>query len=64
RDAMHVGDLLDTDIKGAINYQMQAIWIRDPQTKNPGNVIPNYEISEIPDLLKIINKLNKKKPNF
>jgi len=51
---------LDTDIKGAIDYQMQAVWIRDPQTQNPGIIIPNYEISEI---LKIINKLNLKRFN-
>ncbi|MBY8987111.1 MAG: HAD family hydrolase [Candidatus Lokiarchaeota archaeon] len=60
-NAIHVGDLLDTDIKGAIDYQMQAVWIREPQTKNPGNVVPDYEISEVPEILKIINKLNLKK---
>jgi HAD superfamily hydrolase (TIGR01549 family) len=54
-NAIHVGDLLDTDIKGAINYQMQTVWIRDTQTKNPGNIVPDYEISEI---LNVINKLN------
>ena len=57
RNAIHVGDLLNTDIKGAIDYQMQAVWIRDPQTQNPGNIIPDYEISEIPEILEIINKL-------
>lgn len=55
RNAIHVGDLLDTDIKGAIDYQMQAVWIRDPQTQNPGSIIPDYEISEIPEILEIIN---------
>ena len=57
RNAIHVGDLLDTDIKGAINYQMQAVWIRDPQAQNPGNIVPDYEISEIPEILEIINSL-------
>jgi len=61
RNAIHVGDLLDTDIKGAIDYQMQAVWIRNPQTLNPGNVVPDYEISEIPEILKIINSLKLKK---
>lgn len=55
RNAIHVGDLLDTDIKGAIDYQMQAVWIRDPQTQNPGSITPDYEISEIPEILEIIN---------
>ena len=55
RNAIHVGDLLDTDIKGAIDYQMQAVWIRDPQTQNPSSIIPDYEISEIPEILEIIN---------
>ena len=63
RDAMHVGDLLDTDIKGAINYEMQAVWIRTPQTRNPGDIVPNYEISEIPEILEIIKKLNLKGSN-
>ncbi|GAJ18343.1 unnamed protein product, partial [marine sediment metagenome] len=51
RNAIHVGDLLGTDIKGAIDYKMQAVWIRDPQTQNPGNIAPDYEISEIPEVL-------------
>ena len=61
RNAIHVGDLLDTDVKGAVDYQMQAVWIRNPQTINPGKIKPDYEISEIseiPEILEIINKLN------
>ena len=58
RNAIHVGDLLDTDVKGAIDYQMRAVWIRDPQTQNSGNIKPDYEISEIPEVLEIIKKLS------
>lgn len=58
KDAMHVGDLLDTDIRGAINYEMQAVWIRAPQTRNPGDIVPDYEISEIPEILEILKKVN------
>ncbi|NVM44913.1 MAG: HAD family hydrolase [Candidatus Lokiarchaeota archaeon] len=63
RDAIHVGDLLDTDIKGAINYEMQTVWIRAPQTRNPGDIIPDYEISEIPEILEIMKKLIHKGSN-
>ena len=63
-NAIHVGDLLDTDIKGAIDYKMQAVWIRDPQARNPGNIIPDYEISEIPEIIDIINELNLNRFNL
>lgn len=63
RDAMHVGDLLDTDIKGAINYEMQAVWIRAPWTDNPGEIVPDYEISKLPEILEIVKKLNIKGAN-
>jgi putative hydrolase of the HAD superfamily len=58
-NAVHVGDLLATDIKGAVEYNMRAVWIRDPQTMNPGEVLPDYEISEIPEILDVILKLDK-----
>ena len=64
RNAMHVGDLLDTDIKGAINYEMQAVWIRPPQTYNTGEIVPDYEISEIPEVLGIVKKLKIKESNL
>ena len=63
RDVMHVGDLLDTDIKGAINYEMQAVWIRVSGTYNPGVIVPDYEITELPEILEIVKKLNLKGPN-
>jgi HAD superfamily hydrolase (TIGR01549 family) len=57
RNAIHVGDLLETDVKGALDYKMLAVWIRDPQSSNPGDIIPDYEISEIPEILKVIKRL-------
>ncbi len=64
RDAMHVGDLLETDIRGAINYEMQAVWIRAPQTYNPSEIVPDYEISELPEILEIVKKLKIKGSNL
>jgi FMN phosphatase YigB (HAD superfamily) len=64
RNAIHVGDLLDTDIRGALDYQMHAVWIRDPQTQNPSNIVPDYEITEIPEILDVVNKSNLKGLNL
>ena len=64
KNAIHVGDLLDTDIKGAIGYEMHSIWIRDDLAQNHSSIVPDYEISEIPEILDIIEKLNLKKSNL
>ncbi len=56
--AVHIGDSLETDVKGAMGFNMKAIWVRDIfSIKNP-NITPDYEVQEIPEILPIINELN------
>jgi putative hydrolase of the HAD superfamily len=57
--AIHVGDLLATDIKGANKYNMKSIWISENNQKSVERVKPDYiirELNEIPSILKKINK--------
>jgi FMN phosphatase YigB (HAD superfamily) len=42
---------------------MQPVWIRAPWTDNPGEIVPDYEITELPEILEIVKKLNLKGPN-
>ena len=56
-DAIHIGDLLETDIQGAKNYKMLAIWINDSFESRLSNVNPDYEISQLFEAVEIIRDL-------
>lgn len=59
-NAVHIGDLLETDVKGAKNYQMKTIWLRDSNKKDliaKSDLNPDYIIEEITQILDIIQKL-------
>ncbi|MEJ2252093.1 MAG: HAD family hydrolase [Candidatus Lokiarchaeota archaeon] len=56
--AVHIGDILETDIIGAKDYGMKAIWVKNKQSNNPNNIKPDFEIMKIPELLDIINLLD------
>lgn len=56
--AIHVGDLLHTDIKGAKAYGILTIWFNDNnQPKLPG-IEPDYEVKKIFEIVPIINNLS------
>jgi putative hydrolase of the HAD superfamily len=63
-NALHIGDLLQTDIKGAKDYGMKAIWIS--YDENPLEnitkiqITPDFTISNIKEMIPIVEKLNKK----
>ncbi|QEE17924.2 HAD family hydrolase [Promethearchaeum syntrophicum] len=63
-NALHIGDLLQTDIKGAKDYGMKAIWIsydRIPlETNSKIQITPDFIISNIQEIIPIVEKLNKK----
>jgi putative hydrolase of the HAD superfamily len=56
-DSIHIGDILETDVKGAKEFGMKTIWIRNSNSENSGNVQPDYTIVEIPDILDILDKV-------
>jgi putative hydrolase of the HAD superfamily len=52
--AAHVGDLLHTDIKGAKDYGMRAIWFNDTNQLKVPNIQPDYEVKEMLEVVDII----------
>jgi len=63
-NALHIGDLLPTDIKGAKDYGMKAIWISYDEIPSDDyseiQITPDYTISKIEEMIPIVEKLNKK----
>lgn len=57
KNAMHVGDLLETDIKGAKESNMLTIWINDSYSSRSINIKPDFEIQQIPEIIEIIKRL-------
>ena len=57
-NAIHVGDSLESDIKGAKDYKMQTIWMNDKNYPKSTKIIPDYEITQIPEVIQIIHDLS------
>ncbi|MFX1531278.1 MAG: HAD family hydrolase, partial [Promethearchaeota archaeon] len=57
QNAIHVGDRLETDIKGANDYKMYSVWFNDSDNPNSLEIQPDYEIQEIYEVIKIVNDL-------
>ncbi|MBM3291115.1 HAD family hydrolase [Candidatus Bathyarchaeota archaeon] len=51
-EVIHVGDLLRTDVLGAKNRGMLAVWIKEREQSQKG-VSPDYIITDISEVLKI-----------
>ncbi len=52
-EAIHVGDLLRTDIAGAMAIGMKAVWVQTKGKTASGNIEPDYTITHLPQLLAI-----------
>ncbi len=52
--AIHVGDILETDIKGAKDYKMHTIWINNTNLLKSIKILPDFEIKEISEVVQII----------
>ena len=65
KNAIHIGDLLQTDIKGAKDIGMKAIWIS--YIEIPSNyyseiqIAPDFTISNIKEMIPIVEKWSNKK---
>jgi len=57
-NAIHIGDMLETDIKGAKDYKMKNIWINDRDSPKLTGIIPDYEIKQISEVIQIIQDLS------
>lgn len=57
QNAIHVGDILETDIKGAKESNMLTIWINDSFSSQSRKIQPDFEIQQISEVIKIIRRL-------
>ena len=58
QNTIHIGDMLETDIKGAQDFKMKTIWINDRNSPKPTEILPDYEIKQISEVMKIIQELS------
>jgi putative hydrolase of the HAD superfamily len=56
-NAVHVGDMLETDVKGANEFQMKSIWINDRNSPRSPEIIPDFEIKQISEVVEIVKEL-------
>ena len=56
-NSIHIGDLLFTDIKGAKDYGMLSIWFNDLDQNRQSEIIPDFEVSDIREIIKIIKSI-------
>jgi putative hydrolase of the HAD superfamily len=57
-NAIHIGDMIETDVKGANEFDMLSIWINDSNVNNTTDIEPDYEISQIYDAVPIIRSIS------
>ena len=59
-NSIHIGDLIDTDIIGAKNYNMQAIWVNNENDENAlrkESVKPDYIVKDLIEILSIVPQI-------
>ncbi len=56
--AIHIGDLLETDIKGAKDCNMYTIWFNDSISQKSHQIKPDYEIQELSEVIPIVRNIN------
>jgi len=56
-EAVHVGDMLPTDIVGAKTIGMKAVWLNSGRKENPELLRPDYEIASLREVVDIIDKM-------
>jgi len=57
-NAIHIGDMVETDVKGANDFDMLSIWLNDSNEINTTDIEPDYEISQIYDAVPIIRSIS------
>jgi len=57
--AVHIGDKLETDIKGARNAGMYTVWIKNNNPTEKYEIKPDYIINNLFELFKCIDQINK-----
>lgn len=55
KDVIIIGDNLESDIKGGVDYGIDTCWFNPNKTKNDSKIEPKYEISTLKDFLGIVD---------
>lgn len=55
--ALHIGDLLETDVTGARRMGMTSVWLNRSGSKPPINHAPDFDVSALPNLLTVLQTL-------
>jgi len=58
-EAVHVGDLLRTDIAGAKGVGMRSVWVRSPYQDGESDAQPDYVIDSLHELPDILDSLDR-----
>lgn len=57
KNTIIVGDSLSSDIQGGINAGLITVWLNTENISNDSEIIPDYEISELSELKRLLNLL-------
>ncbi len=56
-EAIHIGDIIQTDIRGAKSFGMKTIWLNQKGNSNENPFTPDYEVDNLTDIIAIVNSL-------
>ena len=57
QNAIHIGDMLETDVRGAKECNMFAVWFNDSNKPKSYETVPDYEIKYFSEIIEIIREL-------
>ncbi len=58
-EAVHVGDLLHTDVAGAKAMGMRTIWVKTVELPGAVEWKPDYEVTKIPQIVSILDEMER-----
>lgn len=53
-DVLMIGDNLNSDIQGGVNYGIDTCWFNPVQTQNTSELTPTHEINSLNELLELV----------
>ncbi|KKK40349.1 hypothetical protein LCGC14_0596120 [marine sediment metagenome] len=58
QNAIHIGDMLETDVRGAKEFNMLTAWFNDSNKTRSSDIVPDYEIQQITEVIQIVQSLS------
>ena len=56
-NAVIIGDSLSSDIQGGANTGVKTIWFNPKREENNSSVKPDYEVSDLKEIEKLLEKI-------